>query len=133
MKKLLILASLPVIALIIGFLPASVSASNASQQQACSGVQELGEGATCSNPQAATSSVDNLVMTVINLLSFIVGIASVIVLVVAGFRIVTSGGGDSGSVSSARSQILYAVIGLIVVAIAQIITRIALHTAGKVG
>lgn len=73
----------------------------------------------------ATTKINNLVKTVVNLLSAVVGIVAVIMIIVGGFRYVTSGGNDT-SVTAAKNTILYAIIGLIVVALAQIIVRFTL-------
>ncbi len=73
----------------------------------------------------AVSSINNLVKTAVNLLSAIVGIVAVIMIIVGGFRYVTSGGNDT-SVTAAKNTILYAIIGLVVVALAQIIVRFTL-------
>jgi len=73
----------------------------------------------------ATTKINNLVRTVVNLLSAVVGIVAVIMIIVGGFRYVTSGGNDT-SVTAAKNTILYAIIGLIVVALAQIIVRFTL-------
>jgi len=73
----------------------------------------------------ATSSLNKIVHTVINLLSAIVGIVAVIMIIVGGLRYITSGGNDT-SVTSAKNTILYAIIGLIIVAFAQILVRFTL-------
>lgn len=73
----------------------------------------------------ATSKINSLVKTVVNLLSAVVGIVAVIMIIVGGFRYVTSGGNDT-SVTAAKNTILYAIIGLVVVALAQIIVRFTL-------
>lgn len=73
----------------------------------------------------ATTKINNLVHTVVNLLSAIVGIVAVIMIIVGGFRYITSGGNDT-SVTAAKNTILYAIIGLVVVALAQIIVRFTL-------
>jgi hypothetical protein len=49
-------------------------------------------------------------------------------IIVAGFRYITSGGKQE-SVTGAKNTILYAVIGLIIVALAQIIVRFVLNKA----
>jgi hypothetical protein len=46
-------------------------------------------------------------------------------IIIGGFRYITSGG-DSGSVSSAKNTVLYAIVGLIIVALAQVIVRFVL-------
>ncbi|HSW78880.1 MAG TPA: pilin [Candidatus Babeliales bacterium] len=75
--------------------------------------------------QDATSKINDIVHSIVNLLSAIVGIAAVIMIIVGGFRYITSGGNDA-SVTSAKNTILYAIIGLVVVALAQIIVRFTL-------
>lgn len=75
--------------------------------------------------QDATSQINSIVHTIVNLLSAIVGIIAVIMIIVGGFRYITSGGNDT-SVTSAKNTILYAIIGLVVVALAQIIVRFTL-------
>ncbi len=73
----------------------------------------------------ATSRINSIVHTVVNLLSAVVGIVAVIMIIVGGFRYITSGGNDT-SVTSAKNTILYAIIGLVVVALAQVLVRFTL-------
>lgn len=73
----------------------------------------------------ATTKINNIVHTIVNLLSAVVGIVAVIMIIVGGFRYITSGGNDT-SVTSAKNTILYAIIGLVVVALAQLIVRFTL-------
>ena len=54
-----------------------------------------------------------------------VGVVSVIMIIIAGFKYVTIGGNDS-SVTSAKNTILYAIVGLVIVALAQVIVRFVL-------
>ncbi len=49
-------------------------------------------------------------------------------IIVGGLKYITSGG-DSGNITSAKNTILYAIVGLIVVALAQIIVRFVLQRA----
>ena len=73
----------------------------------------------------ATTKINNIVHTVVNLLSAVVGIVAVIMIIVGGLRYITSGGNDTG-VTSAENTILYAIIGLIIVAFAQVLVRFTL-------
>jgi len=75
------------------------------------------------NPQ---SGIENLIKTILNVLSAIVGAIAVIMIIIGGFRYVTSAG-DSNAASSARNTILFAIVGLIIVAFAQIIVRFVLE------
>jgi hypothetical protein len=70
--------------------------------------------------------LDSLLNTVINIFSAVVGIIAVIMIIYGGFKFITSGG-DSTKVTSARNTIIYAVIGLIIVALAQTIARFVLE------
>jgi hypothetical protein len=57
--------------------------------------------------------------------SLVVGVVAVIMIIIAGFKYITSGG-DSGNVTSAKNTILYAIIGLVVVALSQFIVKFVL-------
>lgn len=63
--------------------------------------------------------------SVIDILSIIIGAASVIVIIISGLRM-SLANGDSNTFASARSSLLYSVVGLAVAALAQVIVRIAL-------
>ena len=54
-----------------------------------------------------------IVGSVISLLLFVLGIAAVFMIILGGFRYVTSNG-DSGKLESAKNTILYSVVGLVV-------------------
>ncbi len=82
----------------------------------------------CSSTPA--NSIQSNVQFALDIFSWIVGIAAVIMLIMGGFRFVTSGG-DSGRVSAARNTILYAVIGLVVVMAAQIVVKFVLGNTNK--
>ena len=75
------------------------------------------------------TTVNDIIKKVINILSWVVGVVSVIMIIIAGFKYVTSGGNDS-SVSSAKNTILYAIVGLVIVALAQVIVRFVLSNLG---
>jgi heme/copper-type cytochrome/quinol oxidase subunit 2 len=75
--------------------------------------------------ETAGNAANKLVANVINILSVIVGIVAVIMIIYAGFRYVSSGGREE-SVKGAKNTILYAIIGLVIVALAQIIVHFVL-------
>ncbi|HET7672946.1 MAG TPA: pilin [Candidatus Saccharimonadales bacterium] len=74
------------------------------------------------------NKLNDLIATIVNLFSVVVGVVAVIMIIVGGFRYVTSGG-DSGNVSSAKNTILYAIVGLVIVALAQFIVKFVLSKA----
>lgn len=120
LTTLMIAASLLLPVLITAPVAAQISEEN--KNAACAGVGAV--GGDCSE-ETANNSVDNIVATVINILSWIVGVAAVIMIIIGGFRYVTSNG-DSNAISGAKNTILYAIIGIVVAAFAQIIVRFVL-------
>lgn len=58
----------------------------------------------------------------IKLVSFIVGVVAVIMIIVGGFKLVTSGSNPQ-DVTKARETIIYALVGLIIAAMAQLIVQ----------
>ncbi len=92
------------------------------------GTQSTGKASCTINGVTSTNSttcVNHTIANVINIFSWIVGIVAVIMIIYGGFRYVTSGG-DSGAISAAKNTILYAIIGLVVVSMAQIIVHFVL-------
>lgn len=94
---------------------AAITNSNASKEAVCDGVNGCGTG----------DRVENAIKAIINLVTTIVGIIAVIMIIINGFRFITSGG-DSNAVTSARNGLIYAIIGLVVVVLAQVIVRFVL-------
>ena len=70
--------------------------------------------------------IETVIETVLNILSIFVGIAAVIMIIIAGFRYITSNG-DSGAITSSRNTIIYAIVGIIVVALSQTIVRFVIN------
>lgn len=70
-------------------------------------------------------AINNTVWDVINILSVIVGIIAVIMIIIGGFRYITSGG-DPNRIASAKNTIIYALIGLLIAVFAQVIVRFVL-------
>lgn len=95
-----------------------------AKDDVCTGVEFT--GGSCDPPGRGQPTVQNTIRTVINILSFVVGVVAVIMVIVGGFKYITSGG-DSNSVNSAKNTILYALVGLIIVALSQVIVRFVLN------
>lgn len=102
--------------------PADVFAQVDPRGNACIGVT-VNDGSGCDD--ADSSPVYDIITTIINLFSIVVGAVSVIMIIIGGFRYITSGG-DSGNVTSAKNTILYAIVGLVIVIFAQTIVRFVL-------
>jgi len=75
----------------------------------------------------AKNSIENIIETTINLFSLVVGVIAVIMIIIGGLKYIMSSG-DASNVTSAKNTILYAIIGLVIVAFAQIIVLFVLDT-----
>ena len=108
----------------------SDSATTVVQRQNCSDCRtSIGEQtAYCKEAAAQTSQnpAVHFITIIINILSFIGGAAAVISLIVCGLRIMLANG-DANNVATARSGIIYAVVGLVVIALAQSIVIFVLN------
>lgn len=80
----------------------------------------------------AVTQVDSIITTIVNVLSIIIGVIAVIMIIIGGLKYITSSG-DSGNVTAAKNTILYAIVGLIIVALAQLIVRFVLGKVSDTG
>lgn len=110
------------------FAPAVPVAAQVSKQLGCGVNAASGVSGCDQSGQDATKTLNGTVTNIINILSAIVGVIAVIMIIIAGFRYITSGG-SSEQVSSAKKAIIYAVIGLAIVALAQTITQFVISQA----
>ena len=86
---------------------------------------DLAVALNASDVNIPTLSADVVVHNVLNIAYFLLGIIAVIVIVVSGITYATSAG-NAASVTKAKNQILYAVIGIVVVITAYAITNFIL-------
>jgi hypothetical protein len=128
-NRILILSSLLFFAAPFA-VPATVAAlTDVINPGLCHGAEDISvsenTSARCTNPETETGGFTATLRKFINIFSVIVGVVAVIMIIVGGFRYITSGGA-SEKVTGAKNTILYAIIGLIIVALAQIIVRFVL-------
>jgi len=106
--------------LIFMLLPFAVTTPVAAQANlACEGLTEVTGDSDCDG-NSGDITISGTITVLLNLLSIIAGVIAVIMIIIAGIKYITSQG-DPSSVGSARSAIIYALIGLIIVALSQII------------
>lgn len=120
--------------LLMGLNTVTVLAQNGSlfdgaKSEACAGaaLKENSSGTDCT--QDDQKKLNETIQKGIDLVSIIVGVISVVIIIIGGIGFITSGG-DSAKVTSARNTILYAIVGLILVAFAQIIVKFVLVQFG---
>jgi uncharacterized membrane protein YuzA (DUF378 family) len=101
------------------------------QQHLCSGsnLDLTDKTCTTSNLDAGQNATD-VITKIINILSVVIGAIAVLMIIFGGFRYVTSAGSAEGT-KSARQTIIYAIVGLVVVALAQIIVHFVLNTVSS--
>jgi len=115
-------------------VPAMASAASGSGAdiQSClsqgTNLDASGSGNDCTPGTTSTApdKINSIIKTVINVFSIVVGVVAVIMIIIGGFRYITSGG-DSSNVSGAKNTIIYAIIGLVVVALAQFIVQFVVN------
>jgi len=147
-NHLLVLASSLMLVLPVA-LPTAVSyASSSSAGCGSNGVvanQVAGGAADASGPGAtvgcdpngglnsnSSTAVGTLAQTIVNIFSVVVGAASIIMIIYSGFRYITSGG-SSERIGNAKTTLIYAIIGLVVVALAQILVHFVLSASINAG
>ena len=89
---------------------------------ACGGA---GNNAVCS---ARKDDFTTLMGNIVSTLFLVIGMIAVIMIIIGGFKYITSGG-DSGNVTGAKNTILYAIVGLVIVALAQFVVKFVLAKA----
>jgi cytochrome bd-type quinol oxidase subunit 2 len=88
------------------------------------------QGNPACDASSSPGNVSSTITTIVNLLSAVAGVAAVIMIIIAGLRYVTSGGKEEG-VKNAKNTIMYAIIGLVIVALAQLIVHFVLNNTTK--
>ena len=106
--------------------------SNSIQNNINTGINSAtGSSQSCGGQTTITTGIGNVAREVVNILSVVVGVVAVIFLIYGGFRYITSGG-ESGSVSNAKNTLIYAVVGLVIVALAQVIVHWVLNSSTSI-
>lgn len=129
MKKFFVLVA-TLVSLLGGFSSAALAAANptdAAKQQACIGVTAGQPGADCSG-NSGEATITRVLNSVLQIISWIAGIAAIIMIVLAGLKYITSGG-DASQIASAKTSLIYALVGVVIVALAQVIVHFVIKTA----
>jgi cytochrome bd-type quinol oxidase subunit 2 len=109
---------------------AAADGGSAIQSNLCGGATlQVDSTGSCTNTTSGTK-LDTFIKDLVNIFSVVVGVVAVIMIIIGGFRYITSGG-DSSNISSAKNTIIYAIIGLVIVALAQFIVQFVLNKVGN--
>lgn len=126
------MAAIFTLAMPLAFAGAASAQSPDPTNAVCTGASTLqlqpdgSPGTGCTGTSGTPDKVNKLITDIINIFSVVVGIVAVIMIIYAGFRYITSGGKQE-SVTAAKNTILYGIIGLIIVALAQVIVKFVLN------
>lgn len=93
--------------------------------------QKVLEGVGQTGNDCNDKPVDNAFATVVKILSIVTGVVAVIAIIYGGFKYITSGG-DANKVGAAKNTVLYALVGLAVAGLAQILVHLVISTAANV-
>jgi hypothetical protein len=94
----------------------AASTTQGSLDQVCEGI--TGQTGSKCGGASETKTITDLIRNILEILSWIAGIAAVIMIVISGLKYITSGG-DASAISSAKSTLIYALVGVVVVLLAQ--------------
>lgn len=119
------------IALLLLLTPVAAFAANSTSNEiarACATAKAAGgamptycsdtAGTTSTNTNNALTGPDGILTKVTNVIGFIAGIVAVVMIIIAGGKLVLSRG-DSAKIVTARQQIIYALVGLVVIIVAR--------------
>lgn len=124
----IIFAFMVVLGLSLAYVtPVHAGLFSGTKDEACSAVGAANAKGECDQAELkkSSSSLTTILGNIIDVMSIIVGIAAVIMIIISGFRYITSAG-DSGQITSAKHTFMYALVGLIIVALAQTIVKFVL-------
>lgn len=130
--RILILNIVTTLSLVLAPVPALVGTAAAvdcgnspAAKQVLSGLNGSQVGDNCGQKR-----VNNLFQTIVQILSLVVGAASAIVIIYAAFKYITSAG-ESGRVANAKATLLYALVGLAVAGLTQLLIHFVLFQTNR--
>jgi hypothetical protein len=105
-----------------------VATVSAQASLACDGLSPNQTGGNCDSAPDNAPAVDNVLEDALNFLSMLAGGIAVAMIIIAGVKFATSQG-DAGKVTSAKNTVIYAIIGLLIAALAQTIIYFVLDNS----
>jgi len=125
MKKIKLIINALSVALSLFLVPAAAFAATAPGQIN----QGINDAAGSNQTATPETTLNSTVTHVVSVLTLVVGVIAVVMIIIAGLRY-TASAGNPEAAKEAKNTILYAIIGLVVVAMAQIIVHFVLHNVG---
>ena len=127
-------ASPPHSLLAVDVLNPSCTSGTTTCSGACNNPDATSRPAICADNSAGSNTnpvfgPSGILTIGVKVVSWIVGVLATIIIIISGLRMIVASG-DSNSINSARNGIIYALIGLIVAASAQILVAFVLDRIG---
>lgn len=105
-------------------MPAAHAAWNPFGGIECNGrAQNSTVCADRSQTEDTISGADGIIIRIANIMAAIGGMIAIIIIVLSGLRFVQSGG-SSEDITGARRALIYAIVGLVVIAIARLLVQL---------
>lgn len=105
--------------------------ADTAKDAVCQGIGLASDGNGCDTSNTGGTTVESMIHTVISLISYAAGIIAVIMIIISGYKYMTAAG-ESSKVTSAKSTLMHALIGLAIAALAQVLVRFVFTTASTV-
>lgn len=132
--KLFFVSILAMFSLSPALMPVMASAATTADNLACGAKGDIAGTTNCDATDTvdADNRVNGIISTAIRIFQVIVGLISVIFIIMGGLKYVTSGGATE-SITSAKNTILYALVGVVVVVLAEVLVQFVLNRATNAG
>lgn len=120
MKNIVLLFKITLVTLLSVIIISPMYVNATPKDDVCAGAGVIG-GTTGCDPDSS-GTINNIIRSALNLFSAVIGIIAVVMIMIGGVKYISSQG-EASQISAAKNTILYAVIGLVVVAFSQIIVH----------
>lgn len=119
--------------MLFSFTAATTHAADTTPfEEACKNLSDSdkAKSAACSakdtNTNPISGGTDSLLYKITRIVSMVAGAAAVIIIIIGGISMVTSGG-DSQKFQNARNTLIFAAVGLVVIALAQALISLVVN------
>lgn len=84
------------------------------------------DSAVCQTNTTAANPISDTITKAANVIALVAGITAVIIIIIAGLSLILSSG-DAAKAKTARSAIIYALVGLVVIVFARLIVALTIN------
>ena len=126
MKKLILAAFMAFsVSLFSPLIAQSAYAACPTGDKASTAKDQVLVGTDTAGSDCSGNDVLDFIRAIVDIVSIVVGVAAVIMIIVSGFKYITSSG-DANRIGSAKNTLVYALIGVAIAALAQFLVHFVL-------